>query len=1283
MNTIPKILLSSVCLFLCAAVKPQVSNNDYNKGAINVSLPKTPESAGFEKYGSIPVSELTGSPNISVPLYTLKSQFLEVPITLTYSPGIKVTQEATWVGLGFDLITGGRITVETRGCIDEQGANLFSTSVLKTGIQKLYNRVGSSSSLGLLTFATTCKDCDTSITHDVPDDWYSVNGMAQYGLGEPDIYNANFMGYSFRFFFDKLTDSLRFLGERNLFNISLTRNINQQITDWTITDNVGNQYFFYQKETTTLTLPPLGPLQNNTSTSAWLLTKILHPTGDSVVFTYTNYGSSYPVSDWSASLTFMDYDRTLTQSQDNEQNSVILQPAYLTKIESNDFAIDFILGSREDIKGAGSKRLNEIRVRDKLTNTVRKKASFGYGYFDASLSGTCYASQHDSITKYYRLRLQLDSLTVRDSTSLEPPYKFYYYNGAITPHKKSFGQDHWGFYNGGGGTYSDPCSPKNLIPNTGLGTTLNYSAMNGYALSRECVPSYMPSMTMDKIVYPTGGSTTFIYEPHSSDIAVGGGLRIKTIRNYSSSLILANSLDYDYQAGTYMGLLGYYRVSYALSVCTGMSPGGNQQKFHLSSNGTANDHNLLVAYSHVKISQRNAIGESNGYVIKLFNVPNPRQTTGGYGFNILGPHWPLVGAGYGITTRLYPAVSGFAPTPPMQLDGKLKDEKYYDNNDNLLKWVSFYYQQAGYSENYYSIKAIDNRIGGASASPSSCGGNGQEFVSDGARRYTLFLSPGKSFFTLTDSVIERIYHGNNYITKKQAFKYNSHYQLEYEINENSDGTQSITYTKTSAEMEPPHYPITPTGDATLVKDLKNAHIYDFPIEHTQIRKTLSGDSLVVRSRVNIFQGALAKKTYILETATPLTLRSQFTPIHYDYPNYPNSPTGSNYTLKLDTKYKLVGTADYNPKGYLSGYHTQQGNSAYIWDEYYGDMLAKCENADSVDIAFTSFESPAAGRWTINAGGVSTDYTSPTGKKCYSLASGNISITGLSTSKAYTVSYWSKNGAQGVNTTTSTAGITIYGWTYYEHLVSNPGSGTITVSGSGTIDEVRLYPKGSLMTTYSYEPLVGLVSQSDVNNRINYFEYDVIGRLSRIRDENKYVLRQYEYKFGDIFNFPYGNQPRSQTFAKNDCASGYAGSQIIYSVPANKYGSFLSVTDANQQADAEIVAYDGQTKINASGTCTPFYNFAVCCGNGSSTNSFVLTGTGSVNFSFNLYGSSGSLHGKVATLTGILFVPGSSKTVTVSAQGNPYQITFSSNGDININGPSYTGAIILSGTYILN
>ncbi len=1265
----------------------QVSNNDPKMRAINIALPKTPESQGIERYGNIPVNEVTGIPNISVPIYTLRSKFLELPIVLNYNAsGIKVRQEASWVGLGFDLIAGGRITVETKGCVDNDGVTprLFSNSTLKYGMQKLFARLGKSSNFAVLTFASTCRSCDTAVNN-IPDDWASIGAMAMYGLGEPDIFRANFMGHSLTFYFDKITDSLTFLGEKSLFSIHANKDAFQRITDWNITDNQGIIYYFNQKENTTLTLPPLGSLSNNSSTTAWLLTRVLHPTGDEISFSYINYGNSYPINDWTSSMTFMDYDRTLTLSQDQFQNEVIQQPAYLSKIQTNAIVVDFVIGDREDIKGEGSKRLNEIRISDKQTNTLKKKATFSYDYFSGNL-GSCYTSLPSSTTKYYQLRLKLNTVNVNDSLLLEPPYQFFYYNNTSIPDKKSFAVDHWGYYNAsGGGNYSDPCSPKNLIPNTGAGTVLNYPELNGFATSRNCNATSLPCMTLDKIIYPTGGSTKFIYEPHQS-LYIGGGLRIKTIQNYSLSR-LTGSIDYTYQGGVYMGAISYHTSSYAMTVCSGTAP-FSQGKEYISANGAYNDNDLLIAYPLVVKTQRNSKGLSNGYVVKLFNVPNPRYSSGGLGFDVLPAHWPTIYPNNNTTSLLFAQLAGFPPTPTMKLDGKLFKEKYYNNSNTLIKSIEYYYSQAGYSNKFYSVKAIDNRIGGFDATPNGCGGGGSEFETNGARRFTIFVSPAKSFYTLTDSVVEKTYEETNVITQKKAYKYNKFYQPEIEINYNSDGTESIVYTKTSLDLDLPPYPLAPIGDAMNLYNLRASHIYDLPIEQIFMKKNLIGDTLVVGGKFNLFEGILAKKFFMLETAKPLVYKSEFNPYYMMYPGYPNSPSGSSFTLKIDDKYKQKESAQYNAASLLKELSTVQGITSYIWDDNHFNMLADVKNANETDIAYSSFETSSYGNWVVNATGLSTDYSAPMGNSCFALLNRNITKGNLDALKTYIVSYWSKNGSQHVNGTTPMQGKSMGTWTYFEHQVTHPNGGSITLSGTGTIDELRLYPKSSFMTTYTYEPLVGLTSKCDINNTINYYEYDVIGRLKLIKDEKRNIIKQWQYKYEDSYQYPYANTEQSMMFKKNDCPAGYHGSAFDYIVPANTYGSFISVSDANQIALAEIAAFDGQNAVNASGYCTPAYTFKSCCGWNSIFSNFSLSGSDSVNFSFVIAKQTGNIETgvtyRVADISGSVILPSNTRIFNVNEGGRTWEVTIMAGGQVYIKLISGTpqSSVSITSSYML-
>lgn len=111
--------LTIIVLFIFKLVASQsismVGNENPNDFLTN------PSSSGFIDYSNPELVDLyTGKVNINIPIYEVKNKDLIFPINLTYSKdGIQVDEEASWVGLGWNLSASGYIRREIIGNPDE------------------------------------------------------------------------------------------------------------------------------------------------------------------------------------------------------------------------------------------------------------------------------------------------------------------------------------------------------------------------------------------------------------------------------------------------------------------------------------------------------------------------------------------------------------------------------------------------------------------------------------------------------------------------------------------------------------------------------------------------------------------------------------------------------------------------------------------------------------------------------------------------------------------------------------------------------------------------------------------------------------------------------------------------------------------------------------------------------------------------------------------------------------------------------------------------------------
>ena len=189
--------------------------------------------------------------------------------------------------------------------------------------------------------------------------------------------------------------------------------------------------------------------------------------------------------------------------------------------------------------------------------------------------------------------------------------------------------------------------------------------------------------------------------------------------------------------------------------------------------------------------------------------------------------------------------------------------------------------------------------------------------------------------------------------------------------------------------------------------------------------------------------------------------------------------------------------------------TTEKSSSVIMDYNNQYPVAKVSNAMTGDVAYSSFESDGNGYWTI--GSSSRDLVnSITGKKSYNLSNGNISKSSLNSSIAYLVSLWAKSGASvSVNGASLNDPIATHqGWNLYHANVN--GVTSVTISGSGLVDELRLHPTHANMETQTYEPMIGVTSTTDPNNGIIYNEYDGLNRLKLLRDMDRNIIKVLQY-----------------------------------------------------------------------------------------------------------------------------------------------------------------------------
>jgi hypothetical protein len=457
-----KILIPAALLMISFMEAQQSTTN----ATLPNIIPPSPTAYALGNYGNVPVGLFTGSPNISVPLFTYKTGNIDLPLSLSYSSnGIKVDELSTNVGLGWNLNFGGVITRMVRDRADESSTHI-----------------------------TTPETLSGAYTNPVTNQFLFAVGNGSNALDtEADLYSFNFNGYSGKFFYDQT--GLPHIVDQQAVKIERTGNTNGDGQDFLLTVANGEKYYFTEKESTVYNSIGSGHSTPSGAVTAWYLTKIVNPNGDEI---YLNYEAS----------TLDEYTSSESQTLRVSVGFPGTQAACEGSVYSLGPSASPIVSNTMQVSG---KRIVSISS----NNTADGSVTFEYEANSSGLdvngnvkvktirllgrNGEIVESTAFNYLNTVNKRNFLTGITFKDP---QKKYSFEYDNPQDFPERLSKSQDQWGYYNGAN---NGALIPRN-IPDYGL-SNFNYGGAN-----KEPNPLYSKLGMLKKVTYPTKGYTELEYE---------------------------------------------------------------------------------------------------------------------------------------------------------------------------------------------------------------------------------------------------------------------------------------------------------------------------------------------------------------------------------------------------------------------------------------------------------------------------------------------------------------------------------------------------------------------------------------------------------------------------------------------------------------------------------------------------------------------------------------------------------------------------------------------------
>ena len=1067
----------------------------YSQQALQVELNDPyfppPEATSLGKFGFTPADNYTGIPNVQIPVWNIKGGQIDHPVSLIYNyNGLKVTEEASWVGLGWTLQVGGVIQQVPYGISD-------------------YKTLGFNDRVGVAVSGPFLVASYDEIPVGI-EDYLLYNRVANKNYdGSPDIFVYSFNGMQGKFYFINgeivpltYTDA-KFTYDRDG-------------KTFTIVDGNGTTYLFEKYDESSLRVinadiaNGIDYLQASISYS-WRLTRMI--SADLKDFINFNYSS---IRENIQSPTF--YDRTIISRRAQDitvrehciANSVLQDPtatftdSYQWRLESIESKYERLVfvprtSSRNDLEG-DSKALSKIMVYSKgnLVAPIREFI-FTHGYFGGITD-----------SKEARLRLTKFQETITGGDS-KPPYKFVYYNQSATfPNKESFSIDHWGYYNGViDNLILSPYDPAKIWRR-------DYVDAN-----RSPNHSFAKYGMLEKIIFPTGGYDHFFYESNkysfNNEERIGPGLRVSKIETYhgSGTPVVRK---FEYSNPVFLGHPEYYSIyNYAV-------------EYYVPPAGYGIGYTECNECTGVLIHGRNAsLGPSNSANVYYTQIKE-----------IFGEN-----TGRGYTLHKYGLVKDLKYVSELR---KLSEMHYSllqaDNYSTpvLRKGTQYYYTTLTVGQPRLVMDYLilqDKGFGCIGPFDNCVVGDGCAETKDPDYRdlplskYYSFSHELNTYWNRLDSTIEISSSGigviaTKRIEKKTIYDYESiaHRYPTTITNIDSENDKNITYLK---------YPQSYSTDAAYNNDIYyNAlkRMKDLNIVKPVIEKID-----LVQENFNTFRSILSSKLALYKNfSTPgnpmlklhKVLNMEITnpvPVSTGCCTTNFSNTSGN-SMIYDPLYVERSIASYEDQGRIETIDRDGLKTTYLYNNQNFAPVAEVINANHNQVAYTSFEHDNTtddGGWLSQGGTRFKSVGAITGNNYLKNQGGSSTTISLVNSLplgVYTLTYWKQGNVShnftGIDQLNSEVILQRHGWSLIEinASVTNVTNGVSLLLGTNAqIDELRLMPHSAQMKTFSYDGSIGIISQNDQNNTfIDYF-YDDLGRLLYVKDQDGNILQRYKYNYG--------------------------------------------------------------------------------------------------------------------------------------------------------------------------